>query len=79
MKPEQFIGIGMGTPGTVDLEKGTVVGAYNLNWKTVQNVKEEIEKAQTSSLRLITMRTLQPLVNGGRVPAKMPTMLSSLR
>ena len=44
MKPEQFIGIGMGTPGTVDLEKGTVVGAYNLNWKTVQNVKEEIEK-----------------------------------
>lgn len=44
MKPEQFIGIGMGTPGTVGLEKGTVVGAYNLNWKTVQNVKEEIEK-----------------------------------
>ncbi|HIX01771.1 MAG TPA: ROK family glucokinase [Candidatus Ligilactobacillus excrementigallinarum] len=44
MQPEQFVGIGMGTPGTVDLEKGTVVGAYNLNWKTVQNVKEEIEK-----------------------------------
>lgn len=44
MKPEQFIGIGMGTPGTVDMEKGTVVGAYNLNWKTVQNVKEDIEK-----------------------------------
>lgn len=44
MSPEQFVGIGMGTPGTVDLEKGTVVGAYNLNWKTVQNVKEEIEK-----------------------------------
>lgn len=41
--PEQFVGIGMGTPGTVDLEKGTVVGAYNLNWKTVQNVKEQIE------------------------------------
>ena len=44
MKPEQFVGIGMGTPGTVDLDKGTVIGAYNLNWKTVQNVKEEIEK-----------------------------------
>ncbi|WP_290033805.1 ROK family glucokinase [Ligilactobacillus cholophilus] len=44
MKPDQFVGIGMGTPGTVNIEKGTVVGAYNLNWKTVQNVKEEIEK-----------------------------------
>ena len=44
MQPEQFIGIGMGTPGTVDLEKGTVIGAYNLNWKTIQNVKEEVEK-----------------------------------
>ena len=44
MTPDQFVGIGMGTPGTVDLEKGTVVGAYNLNWKTVQNVKAEIEK-----------------------------------
>ena len=42
MKPEQFIGIGMGTPGTVDVEKGTVIGAYNLNWKTLQNVKEEV-------------------------------------
>ena len=44
MKPEQFIGIGMGTPGTVDVENGTVIGAYNLNWKTLQNVKEEVEK-----------------------------------
>lgn len=44
MKPEQFIGIGMGTPGTVDRAAGTVVGAYNLNWKTVQNVKEEIQE-----------------------------------
>lgn len=43
MRPEQFIGIGMGTPGTVDLEKGTVVGAYNLNWKTTQNIKDQIE------------------------------------
>ncbi|WP_137597395.1 ROK family glucokinase [Paucilactobacillus kaifaensis] len=43
MKREQFIGIGMGTPGTVDLEKGTVEGAFNLNWRTVQPVKEKIE------------------------------------
>ncbi|GAB5053135.1 ROK family glucokinase [Pediococcus ethanolidurans] len=43
MDKSQFIGIGMGTPGTVDREKGTVVGAYNLNWKTVQNVKADVE------------------------------------
>ena len=35
----------MGTPGTVDREAGTVIGAYNLNWKTKQEVKKEIEKA----------------------------------
>ena len=33
-----------GTPGTIDREKGTVIGAYNLNWKTTQNVKEDIEQ-----------------------------------
>lgn len=43
MKPEQFIGIGMGTPGTVDIKAGTVIGAYNLNWKTKQDVKAAIE------------------------------------
>ena len=42
---EDFIGIGMGSPGVVDREKGTVNGAYNLNWKTLQPVKEKIEKA----------------------------------
>lgn len=45
MKHEDFIGIGMGTPGSVDIEKGTVVGAYNLNWTKKQKVKEQIEKA----------------------------------
>lgn len=30
--------------GTIDREKGTVIGAYNLNWKTTQNVKEDIEQ-----------------------------------
>ena len=42
---ENFIGIGMGSPGVVDREKGTVIGAYNLNWKTLQPVKDKIEKA----------------------------------
>ena len=40
-----FRGIGMGSPGVVDREKGTVIGAYNLNWKTLQPVKEKIESA----------------------------------
>lgn len=45
MKHEDFIGIGMGTPGSVDIKKGTVVGAYNLNWTKKQNVKTQIEEA----------------------------------
>lgn len=40
---DDFIGIGMGSPGTVNREQGTVIGAYNLNWKTVQEVRERIE------------------------------------
>ena len=40
-----FQGIGMGSPGVVDRERGTVIGAYNLNWKTLQPIKEKIEKA----------------------------------
>ncbi len=43
MDQSQFIGIGMGTPGTVDRDAGTVVGAYNLNWKTTQHVRDEVE------------------------------------
>lgn len=43
LKAEDFIGIGMGTPGSVDVENGTVIGAYNLNWKTLQLVREQIE------------------------------------
>ncbi len=42
---ENFAGIGMGSPGVVDREKGTVIGAYNLNWKTLQPLKEKIEEA----------------------------------
>lgn len=33
----------MGSPGTVDRKLGTVIGAYNLNWKTLQQAKKEIE------------------------------------
>ncbi|GAF39698.1 glucokinase [Agrilactobacillus composti DSM 18527 = JCM 14202] len=43
MTADQFIGIGMGSPGSVDLEAGTVIGAFNLNWKTLQYVKRDIE------------------------------------
>jgi len=42
---DDFIGIGMGSPGTVDIEKGTVIGAYNLNWSTLQELKKPIEEA----------------------------------
>ena len=44
MNRDQFVGIGMGTPGTIDRDEGTVIGAYNLNWKTTQHVKDDIEK-----------------------------------
>lgn len=43
LDPKRVIGIGMGTPGTVNRTTGTVTGAYNLNWKTEQNVKADIE------------------------------------
>lgn len=39
------MGIGMGTPGAVDIENGTVIGAFNLNWKTTQHVRDEIQAA----------------------------------
>lgn len=38
-----FAGIGMGSPGKVDRDKGTVIGAYNLNWDTLQPVREWME------------------------------------
>ena len=34
----------MGSPGAVDREAGTVEGAFNLNWKTPQPVREAIER-----------------------------------
>lgn len=42
---EDFLGVGMGSPGVVDSQAGTVIGAYNLNWKTLQLVKEQFESA----------------------------------
>ncbi|MGX2962000.1 ROK family glucokinase (plasmid) [Peribacillus sp. JNUCC 23] len=43
LSADDFSGIGMGSPGSVDIDKGTVIGAYNLNWRTLQPVKEQIE------------------------------------
>lgn len=43
MDADDFIGIGMGSPGTVNREAGTVIGAFNLNWKTLQDLKGPIE------------------------------------
>ena len=40
---EDFLGIGMGSPGVVDSTAGMVIGAYNLNWKTLQLVKQQFE------------------------------------
>lgn len=45
MKKEDFLGIGMGSPGAVDPEKGTVSGAYNLNWRLTQEIKKPMEAA----------------------------------
>lgn len=40
---DDFVGIGMGSPGTIDTKEGTVIGAYNLNWKTLQDLRGPIE------------------------------------
>ncbi len=52
LDPERIIGIGMGTPGTVNRETGTVTGAFNLNWKTEQPVKANIETGTGFKLTL---------------------------
>lgn len=43
MTAEDFLGIGMGSPGAVNRERGTVFGAYNLNWKKTIEIKKVIE------------------------------------
>ena len=45
LSSEDFLGIGMGTPGTVNRKNGTVIGAYNLNWKTLQPIREQFESS----------------------------------
>lgn len=45
MSTDEFIGIGMGSPGSVNRAEGTVIGAYNLNWKMLQPVRQLIEDA----------------------------------
>ncbi|MCS4488576.1 ROK family glucokinase [Streptococcus sciuri] len=40
---DDFIGIGMGSPGSVDRDKKTVTGAFNLNWADTQEVGSVIE------------------------------------
>ncbi|MCH4168247.1 MAG: ROK family glucokinase [Streptococcaceae bacterium] len=42
LSKEDFIGIGMGSPGSVDLVNNTVTGAYNLNWEKTQEVGKAI-------------------------------------
>lgn len=41
---DDFVGIGMGSPGAVDREKKTVTGAFNLNWADTQEVGSVIER-----------------------------------
>lgn len=40
-----ILGIGMGTPGTVNVAKKTVKGAYNLNWIEDQEIGQAFEQA----------------------------------
>ncbi|MGV3505624.1 ROK family glucokinase [Streptococcus agalactiae] len=41
---DEFLGIGMGSPGAVDRTSKTVTGAFNLNWADTQEVGSVIEK-----------------------------------
>ncbi|HHU5076386.1 TPA: ROK family glucokinase [Streptococcus agalactiae] len=41
---DDFLGIGMGSPGAVDRSSKTVTGAFNLNWADTQEVGSVIEK-----------------------------------
>lgn len=43
LSKDDFVGIGMGSPGAVDRTRNTVTGAFNLNWKDTQEVGSVIE------------------------------------
>lgn len=45
LSKDDFVGIGMGSPGAVDRDKKTVTGAFNLNWAETQEVGSVIESA----------------------------------
>lgn len=45
LTPNDFLGIGMGSPGTVDHVGLTVTGAYNLNWHDTVHVGKMFEEA----------------------------------
>lgn len=45
LTPTDFLGIGMGSPGTVNHIELTVTGAYNLNWQGTINVGEQFKEA----------------------------------
>lgn len=42
LSSQDFLGIGMGSPGMVNVQKGTVIGAYNLNWTKKQYVTQQM-------------------------------------
>ncbi|WP_238385684.1 ROK family glucokinase [Streptococcus sp. S784/96/1] len=42
---DDFIGIGMGSPGKVDAVYKTVIGAYNLGWSNLQEVGKAFDEA----------------------------------
>ncbi|PMD73416.1 ROK family glucokinase [Companilactobacillus nuruki] len=44
MTPDQFDGIGLGSPGTINHEKGTIKGAFNLNWTNEVYPVRDIQK-----------------------------------
>lgn len=44
LNSDYILGIGMGSPGTVNRKDGIVKGAYNLNWKDSQDLKRPIER-----------------------------------
>ncbi|AUI71443.1 ROK family glucokinase [Companilactobacillus alimentarius] len=44
MSSDQFDGIGLGSPGTINFEEGTIKGAYNLNWTDPVYPVRDIQK-----------------------------------
>ncbi|WP_334328399.1 ROK family glucokinase [Companilactobacillus sp. HBUAS59699] len=43
MKADQFSGIGLGSPGTINFKEGTIKGAFNLNWTDAVYPVRDIE------------------------------------